>query len=57
MRIWKDLSYGFKKNRGGRGKAIWKFSRLFQVFSFEGFPKKKKKKTTKIVARTPLGPI
>ena len=38
MQIWKDSKYGFqeKTGEGGRGKAIWKISRLYRFFSIEG---------------------
>jgi hypothetical protein len=38
MQIWKDSKYAFQEKQG-RGKAIQKISRLYRVFSIEGFPK------------------
>ena len=42
MQIWKDSKYAFQEKQG-RGKAIRKISRLYRVFSIEGFPNKKMK--------------
>ena len=39
MQIWKDSKYAFQEKQG-RGKAIRKISRLYRVFSIEGFPKR-----------------
>ena len=33
-KVW----FSRKTGEGGRGKAIWNISRLFRVFSIEGFP-------------------
>jgi hypothetical protein len=41
MQIWKDSKYAFQEKQGregGRGKAIRKISKLYRVFSIEGFP-------------------
>ena len=37
MQIWRDSKNAFQEKQG-RGKAIWKISRLYWVFSIEGFP-------------------